>query len=266
MRPIANYHTHTYLCKHASGSPSDYIAQAVREGCLELGFSDHCPWDPSFGDCWDNIRMGLDEIPTYQQMVMRAKEEAPFPVYLGFECEWDGDHKSWYTDELLGRWKADYLVLGPHWVMDGSTRTYCPDMGRDKKLLHRYIDQTIEGMRSGLFAFLAHPDLFMMGWKEWDEEARACLRAVLDAAVDLGLPLEVNGLGIVRAPNSTGRGMRYGYPYVEFWEMVAAEPRAKVICNSDAHDPQDVLMNAWRSRDFAGRFGLTPLDKLEFAS
>ena len=117
-------------------------------------------------------------------------------------------------------------------------------------------------MQSGLFAFLAHPDLFMKGWKEWDADASACLSAILDAAADLRLPFEVNGLGIVREPNGTSRGMRYGYPYQEFWELVAERGGVQVICNSDAHDPRDVLMNAWRARDFAGRFGLVPLERL----
>ena len=62
----------------------------------------------------------------------------------------------------------------------------------DFKNLNRYIDQTIDGMRSGLFSFLAHPDLFMKGYKEWDEQSKACLKAILDAAIDLNMPLEIN--------------------------------------------------------------------------
>ncbi len=265
MKRIANYHTHTYLCKHAVGKPADYVAQAAKDGCTELGFSDHCPWSPSFGDCWQHIRMGMDEIPLYQAMVRQARQTAPFPVYMGFECEWDGNNRSWYTDELKGRWGADYLILGSHWVISGNERIYCPDI-KEKKLLYTYTDQTIKGMESGYFAFLAHPDLFMKGWKEWDEDTVACLKAILDAAEDLQLPIEINGLGIVREACSTSRGMRYGYPYVEFWEMVAERGGIQVICNSDAHDPHDVLMNAWRSRDFASRFGLKPLEKLELNS
>lgn len=263
MKSIANYHTHTYLCKHAAGTPADFVAQAAKEHCTELGFSDHCPWDSAFGDCWAHVRMSTDDLPLYKSMVQEAKDIANFPVYMGFECEWDSRFKSWYTDELKGKWGAEYLVLGPHWVVDGNEHVYCPEI-TDKKLLYKYTDQTIQAMGSGYFAFIAHPDLFMRGWKEWDADAEACLKAILDAAVDLQLPVEVNGLGSTRTPNETSRGMRYMYPYVEFWEMVAANGKAKVICNSDAHDPLDVIMNAWRARDFASRFGLTPIDKLEF--
>ena len=40
---IANYHTHTYRCRHASGTEEEYIYQALDGGLEELGFSDHTP-------------------------------------------------------------------------------------------------------------------------------------------------------------------------------------------------------------------------------
>lgn len=261
MNKISNYHTHTHLCKHATGNPSDYAAQAAKEGCLELGISDHCPYPDTFEDTWPHVRMSVDEVEEYIAMVDAVKESSPFPVYQGFECEYDARYKGWYADELKGKYGAEYLVLGSHWVTDGSSHVYCPEI-TESSLLNRYIDQTIDGMRSGIFAFLAHPDLFMKGWIEWDAQAKSCLSAILDAAVDLNMPIEINGLGISRSPNNTTHGMRYQYPYVEFWEMVA-QTKVRVICNSDAHSPEDVIMNAWKSRDFAGRFGITPIDKLD---
>lgn len=263
MKSIANYHTHTRLCHHAEGEPVDFVRQAIKEGCTELGFSDHCPYPASCEDTWPEVRMSVDDIALYQDMVSRAREAAPFPVFMGFECEWDGRYASWYQDELKGRWGTQYLVLGSHWLTEGSSHIYCRNLESPAQL-NRYIDQTIDGMRSGLFAFLAHPDLFMAGYREWDEQSKACLQAILDAAADLRLPIEVNGLGCSREPQDTSRGMRYQYPYVEFWEMVAEQPGLRVICNSDAHRPQDVIMNAWKARDFAGRFALHPLDKLDF--
>ena len=53
------------------------------------------------------------------------------------------------------------------------------------------------------------------------------------------------------------------YPYCEFWEMVSRS-NARVICNSDAHHPSDVIFNAWKARDFASRFCLTPIEKPDF--
>lgn len=33
-----NYHTHTFRCKHASGTDRDYVEAAVANGFSELGF------------------------------------------------------------------------------------------------------------------------------------------------------------------------------------------------------------------------------------
>lgn len=262
MKKIANFHTHTYLCHHAKGAPAHYTAQAIKEGCTALGFSDHCPYPDNFEDIWPNIRMGVNEVPQYFAEIEQARKIAPFPIYAGFECEYDARFLSWYRDELLGAYNAQYLVLGSHWVTIGNSHKYCPNVEGTE--LNRYIDQTIDGMRTGLFAFLAHPDLFMMSYKEWDAQSKACLGALLDAAIDLDMPLEINGLGCSREPNNTANGMRYPYPYVEFWEMVA-DSKARVICNSDAHESQTVILNAWKARDFAGRFGIIPQELPDFA-
>ncbi len=260
MKAISNYHTHTQLCKHAHGRPLDYVKQAIAEGCSSLGFSDHCPYPTYMPDYWPEIRMSLEEVPTYIKWIEEAKKIAPFNIYMGFECEWDARYKSWYTDELKGTYKAQYLILGSHWATIGNEHIYCPRLESNKDL-NTYIDQTIDGMKSGIFSFLAHPDLFMLGHREWDKQAQSCLKAILDAAVDLDMPLEINGLGSSRPPLETSRGMRYPYPYVEFWEMVA-QTKVRVICNSDAHNPQDVIMNAWKARDFAGRFEISPIELL----
>lgn len=260
---IPNYHTHTELCRHANGKPIDYALQAKKDGCTELGMSDHCPYPENFGDTWHGIRMSVEEIPLYKQQIQEAREAVDFPVYMGFECEWNKCFKNWYQDELKGTYGADYLVLGPHWVSSGDNtyHMYIPDV-TDHALISRYVDQTIQGMESGIFKFLAHPDLFMKGYKEWDAESKAWSKALIDAAADLNMPIEINGLGMSREPNETSKGIRFQYPYLEFWQM-ASETDVKIICNSDAHDPEDVIKNARKARNFAKDLNLYPLNSLD---
>ena len=44
---IANYHTHTTRCRHASGTEEAYVQAAIQGGLEILGFSDHTPyWFP----------------------------------------------------------------------------------------------------------------------------------------------------------------------------------------------------------------------------
>ena len=76
------------------------------------------------------------------------------------------------------------------------------------------------------------------------------------------LPLEINGLGMQREVLHTKKGIRYQYPYDEFWQL-AAEKNAEVICNSDAHSPSDVIRNALAARKYAEKFGFTPVFQLK---
>lgn len=261
MNSIPNFHTHTFLCKHAKGTPLDYTKQAIKEDCSALGFSDHCPYPDSFYDYWPHIRMSVQEVPLYIEEIEESKKIADFPIYMGFECEWDKNISSWYSQELKGTYKAQYLVLGSHWVTDGKSHIYALDI-KDSKLLNKYIDQTIEAMYSKNFAFLAHPDLFLAHQYEWNSQTKDYSLKIIQAAKDLDMPLEINGLGPSRKANNTKNGMRYQYPVVEFWEL-AAQEGVKVICNADAHSPEDVIFNAWKARDFAGRFNIKPLENLQ---
>ena len=37
---IANYHTHTWRCRHADGTEREYVERAIEGGLKILGFSD----------------------------------------------------------------------------------------------------------------------------------------------------------------------------------------------------------------------------------
>ena len=259
---LPNFHTHTELCKHAAGEPRDYLIEAADAGCSALGFSDHCPYPSEVAAMfWPSSRMSEAELPIYAEWVRKARRMADaaglgFPVYFGFECEWDKAMYSWYKDDLLGALGAEYLVLGSHWItMEDGEHIYIAEVSDSASLLRRYIDQTIDGMASGLYKFVAHPDIFMSGWREWDSEAVACSSALIDAAEDLGLPLEVNGYGLIKPASKTSRGTRFQYPYREFWEIVA-ERGLRVICNSDAHKPEHVIRNAANARQYALEVGI----------
>lgn len=258
MTGISNFHTHTYLCGHAEGWVPDYVRVAQSAGCTALGFSDHCPYPDSDINLWPEIRMANSETEEYVVAVREAAATADFPVYLGFECEYDKRLFSWYKDELLGRWQADYLVFGPHWVAGGEDLPYIPGV-RSKAETRRYFTGVVEGISSGLFAFLAHPDLVMAGGRAWDDEIEAGLKDVLQAAIDCNMPVEVNGLGLARANQARKPGLLY--PHNNFWEMVA-KTGAKVICNSDAHQSENTITHAQLARDYAKKFGLTPIESI----
>jgi histidinol-phosphatase (PHP family) len=233
-------HTHTYRCKHAAGNVDDYCQAAISRGMTVLGFSDHTALPDNR---WPGIRMHFSELRAYNRDIDRARETFPeLTILKGMECECAAEYVTYYRDTLLGELGFDYLVGAAHcfpyrgeWVnVYGGTR--------DAPTLRAYADCLIDSMASGLFAFIAHPDLFGNAYLRWDANASACARDILQAAETLRIPLEINGYGLRKPKIDTLEGRRRKYPWLPFWEL-AAEYAVSVIVNSDAHRPEDVAAN-----------------------
>lgn len=70
---IANYHTHTWRCRHADGTEREYVERAIEGGLKILGFSDHSPYP--FPDGYDSgMRMWLDQVEGYVDTVLALKK------------------------------------------------------------------------------------------------------------------------------------------------------------------------------------------------
>ena len=247
-----NYHTHTYRCRHASGDIADYVASARAAGLSELGFSDHCPHPDGR---WSDVRMDLSELSGYVEAIRAAQvdsvraDDSPSPsaalreprVYAGLECEWVPEYVSFMRDEFLGTFGLEYLVAGIHnYLHRGEWRdTYTISTPAE---LASFGSTSRSAMESGLFSFLAHPDVFCYSWMPWDENARACARDILETAQRTGTPLEINGYGMRKARVRADRGSRHPYPHESFWEL-ASEYRIECVINSDAHRPIDTAAN-----------------------
>jgi histidinol-phosphatase (PHP family) len=248
-----NCHTHTYRCKHAQGDADDYCRAALNQGLLTLGFSDHAPLPDGR---WPSVRMAMNEIEGYCQAVATARRDFPgLSILLGLECEYIPEYAGVYRDLFLGTHAMDYLVGGAHWYPHRGEWTALYGTPMDGPMLRDYVDYLIAGMQSGLFAFIAHPDLFGVCYRLWDAEAKACSKALLMAAADLHMPLEINGYGLRKPMVESADGQRYKYPWLPFWEM-AATYGVKAVLSSDAHEPEDVATGLLETAAIAQRYGL----------
>jgi histidinol-phosphatase (PHP family) len=225
---IANYHTHTPRCNHATGSEREYVEAALQAGLQILGFSDHSPCVfPGNYVSWH--RMKLEELEDYVAAVLALREEYKdrIQIPLGLELEYFPGLMPQLLP-ILREQPIDYLLLGQHFLGDEIGEPYCGHATDDKKILERYCDQTIEGMQTGLFLYLAHPDLIYFTGD--DHTYRNQMRRICREAKGCGMPLEWNLLG-----QCIGRN----YPDMRFWEM-AAEEGCDVILGWDAHAPNSM--------------------------
>lgn len=223
-----NYHTHTKRCNHAVGNEREYVESAIKNGLKILGISDHAPYLFPNTDYYSYFRMQVDELHEYAETVRSlAKEyEKDIRILLGFELEYYPDlHEREMA--FLRQVKPDYLILGQHLLNNELDGVISSRLKTDEALA-AYVTQTLQGLATGDFLYLAHPDL--PGYRFSEKAIQKEYRRLCEGAKRMNIPLEVNLLGI--------RSKRQ-YPDKRFFE-IAAEVGNDIIIGSDAHDPKDV--------------------------
>lgn len=260
-RFIANYHTHTFRCKHAGGVPADYAAVAVANGMEILGISDHMPYaDDRFG-----LRMDMAEFDDYLREIQAARDAFPqLQIYSGLECEYlpqELEHLKKLRSQL------DYMILGQHFFQDRQGNLcYTYDL-KDTHQLIGYARSIAQALETGLFDCVAHPDLMGVHDFPTDENYKKAVEIILDAAEAYQIPLEINANGIRRDPSwhSSFRDAVHNYPYPDsrFFAMAAQRKNLQFIINADAHSPQEMCQSHIdKAFDFAQDFRLSLISTL----
>ncbi|NLB48273.1 MAG: histidinol-phosphatase [Erysipelotrichia bacterium] len=228
------YHTHTFRCGHASGLDEDYVINALKIGIKRLGFSDHVML-PGINQSGvrGHFSMKEDYLSSIRKLQEKYKDQ--IDIKVGFEAEYAERFTDYYRD-LLSSGKTDYLILGQHFDFDRSDNPhYIKQYADNIPELYAYADQVINGMRSGLFKHVAHPDLFVTMFKKWNQDCEKVTRMIVKEAVALDIPLEINMHARRFWRNKAGNLI---YPYEKFWAIAGQYP-VKVVVGYDAHHPSE---------------------------
>jgi histidinol-phosphatase (PHP family) len=234
------FHSHTKRCGHAYGEDEEYVKSAIKGGFTKMGFSDHVML-PNFVQ--KGMRGDYSLVPGYVTSVraLEKKYAKDITIRLGFECEWYWKQYENYYKNLLSSRTVDYLILGQHNIALNGTGVFYGDIADSNKALNMYGNDLIDGMESGLFLYVCHPDLFMIWYEEWNDKAIAMSKRIIAKAKELQMPLEVN-MGPSRWRNNGEENgeLRVPYPNPEFWKL-ASEAGVDVVIGVDAHSPSDYL-------------------------
>ncbi len=219
----ADYHAHTSRCQHAYGTEREYIEAAIEMGEKIFGFSDHipCPFKDGYVS---NIRMTMEQAPEYVDCIRRLAEEYKddIRILVGFEAEYIPE----FFEEQLAMTKnlgIDYMIMGQHFWKSENQGPYSGSPTKDEERIRLYVDSVIEGMSTGAYLYLAHPDL--INYQGMDSVYEFEMERLCKAMLQMDKPLEINMLGM-----GTGRH----YPNPKFWE-IAARVGNRVVLGQDAH-------------------------------
>lgn len=225
-----NYHTHTHRCGHALDTVEEYINRAIEGGIKYMGFSDHIPF--IFPDGYESgHRVPVSQVEEYfsELYELREKYSDKIDIKIGFEMEY---YPTYFKNMLKNaiEYGAEYLILGQHYLGEEHPDGEAAIRATDSFLrLKEYTDCVISGIKSGVFTYIAHPDMlnFIGDVSIYCDE----MRKICVASRIYDVPLEINFLGI--------RDKRI-YPNEVFWK-IAGEEKSPVTFGFDAHNAKSAF-------------------------
>lgn len=163
---------------------------------------------------------------------------------MGFEAEYIEEFVEDYKD-LLENHSIEYMICGQHCFIKDNKQVFYNSFPHDEKMIEKYGEDVCKAIQSGLFKYIAHPDLFMNAYRVWDDKAKEVSRKIIEEALKYNVPLEINCNGIryhyeKQKVSASGRVLENYYPCVEFWKMVK-DYGALGIIGVDAHIEKDFL-------------------------
>lgn len=238
---LADLHTHTRLCNHASGEPEEYLRAAAGKGLTYYGISDHLPSPRGYDALY---RMKPEEFPVYRETVRRMREcGRQYGVEVLYAAEYD--YVPGRMDEVMHfieNEPFDYLIGSVHYT-EGLGFDDPDNIERVKsyginRLWEVYINCVCEFLSGWKFQILGHCDLpKLFGFRHDDPLfISRSMRNIFELCREKDVMIEINTAGL-RKP------VAEIYPSEELLKT-AFECGVRLTFGSDAHKPSDV------ARDF----------------
>jgi len=218
------FHVHTSRCKHASNdSDEEFIEVALSLGASKIVFTDHCPFP---GNPFGN-RMDIEQLPEYIQSLnfLKRKYEKIIDVQIGLEVEYLPSFQTHYM-KLVEMEGIALLYLGQHFYeVEPYVYSFSMEDKRDEYI--GLAKATLQGIKSGYFSVVAHPDRIFRRKSAWDGSMIELSKEIINISKKVGVTLEINASSI--------RERCYKQ---EFWDLVPHD--VKTIKGIDAHSVSEL--------------------------
>ena len=219
-------HNHTPLCKHASGSPEEFIQKAKEKGIQIYGFSDHNPMNFD-----EKYRMSFEEMSKYEKMIKNLKSD--IKILIGYEVDFTPKK---YLDKRVLEADVDYLIGSVHfldnWGFD-NPEFIKEWQNRDVDDVYREYFSLIEDMaNSKFFQIVGHLDLVKVFGYKPKQNVLDLAKKAIKAIKKSGMVVEINTSGL-RKP------VKEMYPSKTLLEAILNEG-IDITFGSDAHSPDQV--------------------------
>ena len=244
---MIDLHNHTPLCKHATGTPKEYINEAIKKGIKIYGFSDHAPMEFDY-----EYRMSFDEMETYENEIKKLKEEFKnqIEILIGYEV----DFTPMVDKRVLNR-DVDYLIGSVHfldnWGFDNPEFIKEWERRDVDDVYKEYFSKIEEMANSRLFDIVGHLDLVKVFGYKPKKDIKDIAHKAIKAIKKSKMSVEVNTAGLRKPVKET-------YPNNELIEMILNEG-IDLTLSSDAHSPTQVGFMLNETLNELRKLGVTEL-------
>lgn len=236
----ADCHIHTPLCGHACGDPVDYVRAAAERMVTTLTFSCHIPMEDEDGFRGRGIRMAMEDLPRYRQMVDEARQlghSLGVDVLCGIEAEYFPDPEAMRRMSQTLRDNHFDFILGSihHQLPIFQEFIEEQDLLDDGAIITAYFEMLAQAAESGTYHSLAHPDLIRIynTVASFDPvDYAGPIQRALDRIAATPCCLEVNTSGLIK-----GVFEMHPAPVILGW---ARERDIPLTLGSDSHLPEQV--------------------------
>ena len=212
---MIDLHVHSTCSADGGANIADYARRAQELGLVEVGLCEHADFDPR-----DRSYRYLD-LACYDREMAAARAIAPEVrlrqgVEITYQANLEAELRTWLAGK---RW--DYVIASVHlvdyddgWAMVSEPSAVEAYFGRhsQRQAYLPYFEELLRAARSGLGDVLGHFDLVKRyGVAQYGRFEPASfadeIRAVLRAAVEAGVGLEINTSGLRQAPGDPYPGL-----------------------------------------------------------
>ena len=230
---LINYHTHTPLCGHATGTTEDYIRAAIEKKFSELGFSDHAPLPDEIRG---GVTMAQEDLEIYLEDVRRFRDayREKIAVKIGLEVDFplrDSFNKKYFNDPRI-----DFLMGSCHFI---GSWPFDQEPYKDE-FSHRDIDEAYSSyysiveslVDSSLFDIIGHFDLIKKFGYRPRRNFTPGIEKIAKKMSRAGLAAEINTSGLLKPVAEI-------YPSDEIIRIFF-QNNVPVTIGSDCHNPETI--------------------------
>ena len=218
-------HTHTTLCKHATGSISEYAQAALNKNFAGLTVTCHNPLPNRISHA---VRMDEDQLPLYFDLIQQTRNEfaGRLDILTGMEFDFDPDFVPYLTKQIASH-TYDYCLGSIHHFEQYNAPRYSHTHPIDNQKV--YFDFIARAAESKLFDCISHPDIIKNTYKStYNLDAIfPAILDMLDRVAATGVALELNTSGLIKP-----------YPEMNPAPRILAEMKKRnipVVIGSDSH-------------------------------